>query len=320
MPVLVNNAPITLSTGPTATAATVTRSSATTGWPGDSNGPPAFPFVCVLNAGTTYENVLVNGGYGTTTIDILRAVSPTNNGVQTAEDFSGGSCTMTPILAAPLGYDETVLHGLSLAPVLYWKCNEAVGATSVTDYSGNGYTGTVSGTVTFGVASIVPTDAETCCQGDGSTGYIATASAPALVPTGGPITTLAVVGCSSLQTTAYGGVITLGSSSFSILLGTAGNPSYQVNNSTVNAAWPIMGSAHVFGHVYDGQSESVLVDGVGVSSRAMTGTWTAAQVYALTQSAGTNCLSLPAGRFAIFAGVLTPADWRSLMQAFTGVL
>ena len=89
--VLVNQAPAVLASPVTSGAGTFTRTSTTSGWPGDSNGPASANFRCVMTDGTNYEIVLVTGGFGTATLTISRAVEPTNNGVQTAFGFAAGS-------------------------------------------------------------------------------------------------------------------------------------------------------------------------------------------------------------------------------------
>ncbi len=85
-----------------------------------------------------------------------------------------------PSQAAPstavLTYDQQVA---SLAPSAWWKLNDAVGSTTAIDSSGNGYTGTVNGGVTFGqTGPITGTPSDTAALFDGSTGYISTGFKP----------------------------------------------------------------------------------------------------------------------------------------------
>jgi hypothetical protein len=61
----------------------------------------------------------------------------------------------------------------------FWRLNEAVGATTVADLSGNGFTGTKNGTVTFGQATPQPDNAGGALF-DGSTGSISVADAAGL--------------------------------------------------------------------------------------------------------------------------------------------
>ena len=55
-----------------------------------------------------------------------------------------------PRAAVVLNYDEYLA---SLAPEVWWKLDDPVGSTTASDSSGNGYTGTFTGTVTFGEAA-----------------------------------------------------------------------------------------------------------------------------------------------------------------------
>lgn len=81
---------------------TVTRASASTGWPGDASGPPSANFrLNVSVPGSTSqvpEIMLVTGGQGTTTLTVTRAVEPIQ-GQQVAQAF-GTTAVMTPTLTA----------------------------------------------------------------------------------------------------------------------------------------------------------------------------------------------------------------------------
>lgn len=79
----------------------------------------------------------------------------------------------------PTGYDKLVA---SLGPSGWWKLADAVGSTTAADSSGNGYTGTVNGGVTFGEAGH-PWWAlgYTGALFDGSTGDITIATPAALL-------------------------------------------------------------------------------------------------------------------------------------------
>lgn len=69
----------------------------------------------------------------------------------------------------------------SFGPSAWWKLADAVGSTSVRDWSGNGYTGTVNGGVTFGQPGpIAGSPADTGALFDGSAGYIAVAPAASM--------------------------------------------------------------------------------------------------------------------------------------------
>jgi hypothetical protein len=279
---------------------------------------------------------MVTGGQGTTSLTVTRAYELIQ-GVQTAYDFSGGSCTMEPVATsaylAGLGgggpsissFDVTALTLLSLAPVCYWKLNETSGSTSATDYSGNGYTLTGHGTYSFGNASVVPTDAETSWKGDGSSGYLEATTQPALIPVGtSPFTVIACVEA-PIQS---GGHIAVGwgpSAGLGSALGIDGAQPY---------FWPITSTAGAFGYaayaskpillggVYDGQEASIMLNGSWLGGCSTTPSGTAGLLgIGMLNNSGTftDFSSYSIGRVGIFAGVLTAKDWRLLMQAFTGV-
>ena len=143
-----------------ATQTTITRTSATDGLPGDSNGPASGEYAVVFTDGNgNFEIAYVTGGQGTTTLTLQRAAELIG-GTQTALSSVASGTTFYAVATAAsissgpsiASYDTTVLTKLSLAPVAYWKLNDPVGSTTAADSSGNGYTLTVNGTVTFGEA------------------------------------------------------------------------------------------------------------------------------------------------------------------------
>ena len=64
----------------------------------------------------------------------------------------------------------------SLGPSAWWKLNDPAGSATVADSSGNGYTGTVYGGVTFGQPG--PIAGGKAAAFDGTSGYIATTFQP----------------------------------------------------------------------------------------------------------------------------------------------
>jgi hypothetical protein len=79
-------------------------------------------------------------------------------------------------------------------------------------------------------------------------------------------------------------------------------------------------STHLIGVTVDPDGSTVLLDGMSVMAAEATVSFTSALPVVLWDGfAGANFSTLPTGRVAIFAGVLTPKDWALLMQAFTGV-
>ncbi len=222
--------------------------------------------------------------------------------------------------AAIASYDTTVLTKLSLAPVAYWKLDEAAGATTAADSSGNGYTLTVHGTVTFGEPSVVPTDSETSAQSDGSTGYLS--GGPfALVPTGAsPFTLLFCVkwsGSAAEQFVAqWGG----GAGPGAFFDSKAFYADNDVGSGTAaTAALPAAGLPHLFGCVWDGSNMGVFFDGKLAGGAGATVNAASAAFYLFGNGGASLLSNFPIGRVAIFAGILTPKDWELLTQAFTGV-
>ncbi|MDA8395624.1 MAG: hypothetical protein M0T72_10380, partial [Candidatus Dormibacteraeota bacterium] len=219
-------------------------------------------------------------------------------------------------------YDTTVLTKLSLAPVAYWKLTEPAGSTSAADSSGNGYTLTANGTVTFGEPSVVPSDPETCVQGDGTTGYLVTSGTPALVPTGAsPVSVIAAINMPTA--TPERSVASWGAATANNLWQFEG---YNYNfffgdfGTALQAAVPVVHQPTLVGFSYDGKTFLGFVNGqVGWRQSNLTIAITPAPVYVMALTGPSRFSNFPIGRVAIFAGVLAPKDWRLLMQAFTGV-
>jgi hypothetical protein len=60
----------------------------------------------------------------------------------------------------------------ALSPTIYYPLADAVGSATAADASGNGYTGSLVGGVTFGQTSLIPGDSNTAALLNGSTGYV----------------------------------------------------------------------------------------------------------------------------------------------------
>lgn len=91
-----------------------------------------------------------------------------------------------PAPTTALTYAQEVMVDL---PSGYWRLNEAAGATTVADSSGNGLTGTVNGGVTFGGEAIVAGGKSAAFNG--TTGYISVPHDLRLTPGGAGNTALA---------------------------------------------------------------------------------------------------------------------------------
>jgi hypothetical protein len=225
--------------------------------------------------------------------------------------------------AAIASYDTTVLTRLSLAPVAYWKLNDPVGSTTAADSSGNGYTLSVNGTVTFGKPSVVPSDSETSAQSDGSTGYLGAATFPALVPTGAAPRTM--IACANIPTgTTKGDISAWGALSaqewfvFQYCSGSGKIGFLTYYGDCGTNALPL--GPQLLGYSYDGANWTTgYIAGVPVAGFSPGALSTAASGLSLLGFPNDAFSYFPIGRVAIFAGVLTPKDWALLMQAFTGV-
>ena len=121
--VLTNRASLTLAAAITsATQTSITRTSATDGLPGDSNGPASGTYVISLTDGTNWELARVTGGQGTTTLTIARAVELIG-GTQTAlaSVASGTVCyavaTAGDLVSNPMtALNDLIVGGASGAP------------------------------------------------------------------------------------------------------------------------------------------------------------------------------------------------------------
>ena len=71
--------------------------------------------------------------------------------------------------AAALAYYQVVAAD---SPQAYWRLDEAVGATTAHDATGNGHDGTYKGGVTLGGAGAIANDADTAATFDGASGYV----------------------------------------------------------------------------------------------------------------------------------------------------
>ncbi len=273
-----------------------------------------------------------------TTFTVTRAAEA-YGGIQTAYAWDAGDYVAQVLTAAALptgavtipSFDTTVLTGLSLAPVAYWKLNDPVGSSTAADSSGNGYTLTVSGTVTFGEPSVVPSDSETSCKGDGSTGSLSVASA-SLLPVTGQYTAVACIQTPTLASlgTGYPGILAFGATykrGFNI----TGNRNGSIPSG---AQGPFMNANDLDDVSKVGPDGTNLLIGVTVDDASTIGYVNGRPELSMAlglqptdSSGGATVLSLgaanysdfPIGRVAIFAGILNPKDWALLMQAFTGV-
>jgi len=89
--------------------------------------------------------------------------------------FAGALFTVPSLVTSAVAstasapYDSAVS---ALSPSAWWQLNDPAGSTTAADSSGNGYTGSVTGSVTFGQTG--PITGTTGAAFDGSTGYITT--------------------------------------------------------------------------------------------------------------------------------------------------
>ena len=270
--------------------------------------------------GTNFEIAYVTGGQGTTTLTLQRAAELIG-GTQTALSSVPSGTTFYAVATAaglqPASYDTTVLTKLSLAPVAYWKLNDPVGSTTAADSSGNGYTLSVNGTVTFGEPSVVPSDSETSAQGDGSTGYLESSGVPSLIPTGAPMTIIACVAQGA--SAASGSIVGYGTSAMlSLQTGqlqwNLTSPDYAKATDAI-ASSPLLLVARMTALTAQLNANGSPVTGIALAASAVG----SGPAYIFSWGSGGQYGSQPVGRVAFFAGLLTPKDEALLMQAFTGV-
>ncbi len=173
--------------------------------------------------------------------------------------------------ALPLTYEEQVL---AYGPQAYYYLNDTT--TTVLDYSGNGYNGTLSAAgVTESQTGLLAGDANTCMAFNGSSGYVTMAaglntnywagmSVAVWVKTGATITTnQRITANSHTDLDVHGFQMTLGF--FSV-----GEGTYQQGANTTQA-WVANTVYHLVG-TYDGANVRYYVNGVLQGTTAMTGT------------------------------------------------
>ncbi len=169
----------------------------------------------------------------------------------------------------------------SLTPSAWWELADASGSKTATDSSGNGYTGTVNGGVTFGQSG--PLEGGTVATFDGTTGYISTElnfssawtalsfAAFIRVPTGTSSTrTCGVVGNNNAA--ADGGA-------YLQLVDSSGSLALQFNVGTASATFVSSadwadGSWHHVAVSWDGSTAIGYLDGaqIGTSGTSLTAT------------------------------------------------
>ena len=189
--------------------------------PADGNG---HPFEVV---GSFYSAAATTGGQVNLTYTlngVLQTVSllqSGNTGLSTQRPFCGVADPGTTITVAQttgltagsavgslmlLSSRATMTYDAylrTLAPSGWWKLSDAVGSLTAADSSGNGYTGTVNGGVTFGQPGpIAGAPQDTAALFDGTSGYVAVGTEAALAPFGTDFTVLGWIRPSSSPATA----------------------------------------------------------------------------------------------------------------------
>lgn len=172
-------------------------------------------------------------------------------------------------------YDQAVA---ALAPKAWWKLADAVGLKTALDSSGNNYTGTVNGTVTFGqTGPITGTPADTAALFDGSTGYVHLASLPTLVLSG------ALTLAAWFKTSSAAGMCIMGSDVRVGMFLSSGALESFLNGANGSPYGSNLNDGHYhFGVVsfagFGSTSRSVYVDGVlvGTDANGAASDWTGA--------------------------------------------
>jgi hypothetical protein len=165
----------------------------------------------------------------------------------------------------------------SLGPLAWWKLEDPVGSPTAADSSGNGYTGTVNGGVTFGQPG--PVAGHTAALFDGTSGHINTT----LNPTGSisVLTWLNLAGLSQsgdprIVSNDHTDIDNRGFELFYDLAGAGGVPTFYVGNGTGASAavgptaLPTSGWLMLVG-TYDEATIRIYLGGVLVASQAFAG-------------------------------------------------
>ena len=190
---------------------------------------------------------------------------------------SQGSAAIT-VKAAPVSYDTAVL---ALGPKAYWKLADAVGSATVVDSSGDGFTGTVNGTVTLGEPGLVPSETDTAALFDGSTGYITTSPLGSMAKW-----TIAAWAKPSADQTSDAAIATDVYSTqvnYALFTGTdstiPGTGPLTVTAGFYDGAWNVappytmtVGSKYFLVGTYDGSTITLYVNGVSVGTTSVSAT------------------------------------------------
>lgn len=167
---------------------------------------------------------------------------------------------------ATVTYQGTVLDD---DPLVYFRLGEVSG-TTVTDSSGNGYTGTYYGSPTLGVTSLVTSSADKAVTFTGTTGQRAQTNAP--VAAAGTIPTFAVEAFYSFA--GDGDIAVLGEETFTDYINlyyASGNLTFDFigTGGTANCTYPVSsGTAHHIVGEYNGTQLKLYLDGVIVDTTA----------------------------------------------------
>lgn len=175
--------------------------------------------------------------------------------------------------SAPTGYATRVAAG---SPAAYWRLGESSGA-SAADASGNGNTGTYTGTVTLGASGAITGDSNTAVSVAGA-GYVAAPATGGLNVTGSAITVEGWVKGTSQAAYTYIASKYDGTSGYALYSGPSATLAFFVVTSSsglVRASSPVSpwdNQWHYVAGIYDGTSVSVAIDGTVMASSPASGT------------------------------------------------
>lgn len=221
-----------------------------------------------------------------------------------------------PRMADASAYSTAVL---AQSPVVYFKMGEPSG-TSATDSSGNGHTGTYSGTITEGIAALMVGDTATSVFYNG--GVLDSGVDAACTPGAGDFSVEVWVQITSPSVNVLAGKISSGGTGDNYWLGANTNKAvFSVNASTVTSAVSITnGATHHLVGVRDAGTLRLYVDGVADGTAAIAGTCNPPSDLFFAQFGADTALKAIAiiGHGAYYASKLTPAQVLQHYQAGTG--
>lgn len=210
-----------------------------------------------------------NNGYAAGAASVTVTTIPVTAGnhlIATLNMNNGQTCTSIVDSVSPYG---AVVK--ALAPEAYWRLGDPVGSTTAADSSGNGFTGTVGGTVTFGQAGPIAASIDTAALFDGSTGVVTTTASITTAPwsialwfnvSASTASTNVMFGTDNPTVSPFDGMRIVQASTNGIRC-TVGNGAAATSITSSN---PSLNTWHFFCATYNGTTLTGYLDGVSFGS------------------------------------------------------